>query len=94
MKRWKFWGTQLVRMTILVVLVSVLAFVLLSVSPIDPLQTNVGQAALGAMSREQIAKLEAYWGVGTPPLERYLSWARDFISGDMGTSLLYRRPVA
>lgn len=81
-------------MVVLVILVSVLAFILLSVSPIDPLQTNVGQAALGAMSLEQVEKLRAYWGVGVPPVERYLSWASDFLRGDMGTSLLYRRPVA
>lgn len=80
-------------MVVLVILVSVLAFILLSVSPIDPLQTNVGQAALGAMSLEQVEKLRAYWGVGVPPVERYLSWASDFLRGDMGTSLLYRRPV-
>ena len=29
-----------------------------------------------------------------PPAERYLSWAADVLRGDMGTSLLYRRPVA
>lgn len=85
---------QAARMFVLVVLVSILAFALLSVSPVDPLQTNVGQAALGAMSREQIEKLEAYWGVGVPPLERYASWASDFLKGDMGISLLYRRPVS
>lgn len=89
-----FIGIQTVRMAVLVALVSVLAFALLSVSPIDPLQTNVGQAALGAMSAEQVEKLKAYWGVGVPPVERYLSWAGDFIRGDMGMSLLYRRPVA
>lgn len=83
-----------VRMVILVVLVSILAFFLLSISPIDPLQTNVGQAALGSMSPEQVEKLKAYWGVGVPWTERYLSWATDFLRGDMGTSLLYRRPVA
>ncbi len=87
-------GWQVLRMAILLVLVSMLAFFLLSISPIDPLQTNVGQAALGAMSPEQIEKLRTYWGVGVPPLERYLSWASDFLHGDMGTSLLYRRPVA
>lgn len=91
---WTWVGMQAVRMVILVVLVSVLAFILLSVSPIDPLQTNVGQAALGAMSPEQVEKLKAYWGVGVPPAERYLSWASDFLRGDMGISLLYRRPVA
>lgn len=83
-----------VRMVILVVLVSILAFFLLSISPIDPLQTNVGQAALGSMSPEQVEKLKAYWGVGVPWTERYLSWVTDFLRGDMGTSLLYRRPVA
>lgn len=87
-------GKQATRMAILLVLVSVFAFVLLTISPIDPLQTNIGQAALGSISPEQIEKLEAYWGVNTPPVERYLSWAGDFIRGDMGTSLLYRQPVA
>ncbi len=91
---WTWVGMQAVRMVILVILVSVLAFLLLSVSPIDPLQTNVGQAALGAMSPEQVEKLKTYWGVGVPPIERYVSWASDFLRGDMGTSLLYRRPVA
>ena len=81
-------------MALLVALVSILAFVLLSVSPVDPLQTNVGQAALGAMSPEQVERLKGYWGVDLPPAERYLSWAADVLRGDMGTSLLYRRPVA
>lgn len=91
---WAWVGMQAAHMVILVILVSVLAFFLLSVSPIDPLQTNVGQAALGAMSPEQVEKLKTYWGVGVPPVERYVSWAADFLRGDMGTSLLYRRPVA
>ena len=91
---WAWVGMQAARMVILVILVSVLAFFLLSVSPIDPLQTNVGQAALGAMSPEQVEKLKTYWGVGVPPVERYISWAADFLREDMGTSLLYRRPVA
>lgn len=73
--------------------VSVAAFILVSVSPIDPLQANVGQAALGSMSVEQIEKLQDYWGVGQPPLQRFLAWASDFFRGDMGISLLYRQPV-
>lgn len=84
---------QVLRMAVLMLLVSMLAFGLIAVSPIDPLQTNVGQAALGAMSSEQIAKLEEYWGVGVPAAERYASWAADALRGDMGVSLLYRRPV-
>ena len=89
-----WFGRQAVRMCLMVLLVSILAFVLLAVSPIDPLQTNVGQTALGSMSPEQIAKLKSYWGTDLPPVERYLNWLKDFLHGNMGTSLLYRRPVA
>lgn len=82
------------RVILLIFGVSGAAFFLLAISPIDPLQSNVGQAALGAMSPEQIEKLQAYWETGTPMLERFVTWASNFIRGDMGTSLLYRRPVA
>lgn len=82
-----------IRMVLLLAAVSIVAFLLVSASPIDPLQANVGQAALGSMSAEQIAKLEEYWGVGIPPLERFLFWASDFFRGDFGVSLLYRQPV-
>lgn len=86
-------GKQVLRMLVLVILVSILAFALLSASPIDPLQTNVGQAALGAMSPEQVEQLRAYWGVDVPPVKRYVNWASKILQGDMGISLLYRRPV-
>lgn len=89
-----FTGKQLIRMLLLVFFVSAAAFMLVSVSPIDPLQANVGQAALGSMSPEQIAKLQEYWGVGEPPLQRFFAWAGDFFRGDMGVSLLYRQPVS
>ena len=80
-------------MLLLLFAVSVAAFALMTASPIDPLKANVGQAALGSMSQEQIAKLEEYWGVGQPPLQRYIAWFRDFVRGDMGISLLYRQKV-
>ena len=86
-------GGQAARMVLLLLLVSMVSFVLLSVSPLDPLQTNVGQAALGSMSPEQIERLRTYWGVDVPPVRRYTLWLIDLLKGDMGVSLLYRRPV-
>lgn len=80
-------------MVLLLVSVSIVSFALVSISPIDPLQANVGQTALGSMSSEQIEKLETYWGVNEPPIQRYLNWAKDFLRGDMGVSLLYRQSV-
>lgn len=91
--RFKFTVKKLIRMALLLLGVSLAAFLLMNASPLDPLRTNVGQAALGSMSREQIAKLEDYWGASAPPAERYLNWLKDALRGDFGTSLLYRRPV-
>lgn len=88
-----FTGKNITRVILLLFTVSILTFTLVSISPIDPLQANVGQAALGSMSQEQIEKLESYWGVDEPPVQRYLNWAEDFLRGDMGVSLLYRQPV-
>ena len=87
-------GKNMIRMMLLLIAVSIVAFALMTMSPVDPLQANVGQAALGSMSQEQIEKLESYWGVDEPPLKRYLSWAGDFLRGDFGTSLQYRQPVS
>ena len=88
-----FAGKKLLRAALLLLGVSLAAFLLLCASPLDPLQTNVGQVALGSMSQEQVANLEAYWGVDQPPVERYLGWLSSVLQGDFGTSLLYRQPV-
>lgn len=88
-----FFGKNFIRMAVLLFGVSAAAFFLVSMSPVDPLQTNVGQAALGSMSQEQIARLEEYWGVHIPPVERFMTWFQGLLQGDMGTSLLYRQPV-
>lgn len=91
--RLQFAAKKILRMALLLLGVSAVTFLLMSASPLDPLQTNVGQVALGTMSQEQVEQLEAYWGVDTPPLERYAGWLKDLLHGDMGTSLLYRQPV-
>ena len=44
-------------MGLLLLGVSIVTFFLMSASPLDPLQTNVGQAALGTMSQEQVERL-------------------------------------
>lgn len=77
----------------LLLAVSVIAFALVSLSPIDPVQQYI--LGLGtAVSPEQRAEIEAYWGVNEPPVERYFSWLGELLKGNMGQSALYRRPVA
>ena len=82
-----------VKMLALLLAVSLLAFVLVSASPVDPVQQYV--LGLGsAISPEQRAQIEAYWGADVPPAERYVSWLRDVLRGDLGESSIYRRAVA
>ncbi len=74
--------------------VSILAFTLVTVSPLDPVRMNVGNTAYNSMSPEKKAELASYWGVDTPPVERYLHWAKEFLHGNMGISLKYNRAVS
>ena len=73
--------------------VSLVTFVLVSVSPIDPVQANVGQTAYINMSEAKRAQLAEYWGVNTPLWERYANWFVDLLHGDLGTSLRFNAPV-
>ena len=49
----KFILKNFIKMVFLLFAVSIVAFALMTASPIDPLKANVGQAALGSMSEEQ-----------------------------------------
>ncbi|MDR2615997.1 MAG: ABC transporter permease [Oscillospiraceae bacterium] len=75
----------------LLLAVSVLAFALASLSPIDPVRRYI-QANPG-VSAENIAKMEEYWGLGDPPAGRYFKWLGAVLRGDWGTSSSFRRPV-
>ncbi|MGI5851627.1 MAG: ABC transporter permease, partial [Caldicoprobacterales bacterium] len=85
-------GKYLFRVLTLLLATSVVAFVLASLSPIDPVQQYVMGA--GAVSMEQREAISEYWGLNAPPTERYLNWLSAILRGDMGVSILYRQPVA
>ena len=89
----KFLLKNVAKVALLLLAVSFVAFALISMSPIDPVQANVGQAAYINMSAERRAQLQEYWGVGVPLWERYTSWLGDALRGDLGTSLRYNAPV-
>lgn len=78
---------------LLLLAVSVVSFLLVGLSPIDPVQANIGQAAYTSMSEAKRAQLANYWGADTPVWERYANWISSVLMGDMGTSLRYNQPV-
>lgn len=83
----------LLRVVVLLLAASLLTFVLMILSPIDPIQQYVLRSGNGA-SAEQREALAQYWGLGDPPVKRYLSWLGALMRGDLGTSLVFRVPVA
>ena len=88
----KFTGRYLVRVVTLLIAVSIVSFILVSLSPVDPVQQYVG--AVPNVSVEQREKIAEYWGLNDPPAERFMNWGKALLHGDFGTSLIYRRPVA
>lgn len=83
--------TYIVRVLTLLFAVSVIAFTLVKLSPVDPIQQYI--ISTGAVSPEQREELEEYWGIDEPPVKQFINWFSALLHGDMGISLLYRRPV-
>ena len=68
-----FVGKQTAKFIILIIAISMMTFVLVAASPIDPVAMNTGQAAYSNMSPEKKAQLEEYWGVDTPITEKFIT---------------------
>jgi peptide/nickel transport system permease protein len=82
-----------IRLLWLLPLASAGLFTLVSLAPIDPVRAFVGArvALVGVEQREAIA---VAWGLDAPAPERFLLWARNVLSGDLGDSITYNAPVA
>lgn len=84
--------SEIVRMVLLLIAVSLIAFLLITNAPIDPLISYIGtNSTLSDAAKAEIAE---YWGLDDPPIERFLTWAGNVLHGDMGESITYKRPVA
>ncbi|MBQ7927568.1 MAG: ABC transporter permease [Methanobrevibacter sp.] len=70
--------------------VAIFSFVLLDLSPINPVNTYLRGAAV---SEAQRAILESYFGMNVPLPTKIYHWLLDLIQGNLGTSLIYRAPV-
>ena len=84
-------GRYAIRFVTLLIAISIISFILVRLSPVDPVQQYVG--AVPNVSEEQREKIAEYWGLNDPPVERFAIWAKSLLHGDFGTSLIYRRPV-
>ncbi|MBY0148113.1 ABC transporter permease [Neobacillus niacini] len=87
-----FIGRKVIRLLSLLFAISVITFILISHSPIDPIQAYIG-ADMMRVGPEQREKIAENWGLDEPPAEQFFRWGSSVLQGDLGTSMIYRRPV-
>lgn len=73
--------------------VSIVVFLILRLLPGDAVTASLGVSA-GLLTPEQRAALDAYYGIGQPPIEQYASWLGSILTGNLGVSLSARLPVS
>ena len=87
----KFLTKKVLKLITLLVALCIITFVLMELSPIDPVTAYVGAST--KVSAEQRQLIAEHWGLNKPPIIRFWSWFKSIISGDWGTSMIDRRPV-
>ncbi|GAA1922430.1 ABC transporter permease [Arthrobacter gandavensis] len=73
--------------------VSLLVFLLASISPFDPLAAYLGDR-FAQTSAEQREVLSESLGLGTSWIQAWWHWVTSALSGDLGYSRVFRQPVA
>lgn len=86
----KFIRNKTIHFILLMLAVAIFSFILLEMSPIDPVNAYLKQAVV---SPEQRIILEQYWGVNQPLTTKIWGWLSNLLQGNLGTSLIYRVPV-
>lgn len=87
----RFLTKKLIKFITLLVAVCLVTFLLLELSPIDPVTAYVGEST--KVGAEQRALIAEHWGLNKTPVERFVIWFTSILQGDWGTSMIYRRPV-
>ena len=70
----KFIIGKTIRILSLLAALCILSFVLISHSPIDPVQAYIGADML-KVSQLQREKIAEHWGLDKPPVERFMQWS-------------------
>lgn len=77
---------------LLILAVSLISFLLLDLSPIDPIASFARARSVG-LSPEDKQELIKVWGLDQPLIARYCSWLVNLVRGDLGISNIYGRKV-
>lgn len=86
---------RFVYMVLLLLVVSVFAFIVIQLPPGDYLTTYIArlEAEMGTVDPAAIENLRVSWGMNKTPVEQYFLWMGNMLKGDFGRSFEWRRPV-
>lgn len=73
--------------------VTVLSFLLSTISPVDPAEAFARRSMLNP-SQEKIEEIRSEMGLNLPVYQQYFNWVIQCVKGDLGISLLTRNPVS
>ncbi|MCJ2164770.1 MULTISPECIES: ABC transporter permease [unclassified Pseudodesulfovibrio] len=73
-------------------MVAILAFTLVSLSPIDPVTAYLGMDRIQVSTAQEQLIIER-WGLDKSAPERFFHWAGNALSGDLGQSMIFNEPV-
>lgn len=81
----KYMARRLLMSVAVLFIVTVMIFVIVRVSPGDPVQSRIGP--YGDYSEENVARVEAELGLDKPWAVQYGIWIKDCLQGNLGVSL-------
>ena len=87
----KYFAKKCVALIITLFLISVATFLLFQVVPGDPVLLIVGTEDV---SPERVEQIREQFGLNDGLVTRYFNFVKGIFSGDLGTSYVYRSPVA
>lgn len=76
----------------LLIFVTFISFLLMDISPIDPVSAFARSRGVG-LTPEMRQKLIREWGLDLPFIKRYWIWITHLVRGNLGISNIYGRPV-
>lgn len=91
MRRVRYLATKVAQVGVTLWAVATFNFLLFHVLPGDPIRL---QARAGRLQPEDIARLKELYGLDLPLPQQYLVYLRDLLTGNLGISFTYKRPVA
>lgn len=88
----KWIGKNIIKLISILFAISIISFVLMAYSPLDPLTQYLGGES-AVVSNEQADKIAQDWGFDKSYPERYVEWMGNMLRGDLGKSSTYNQPV-